>query len=63
MHPNRFDFWSCRYIGNAAVVDCTEEDNHYKLTGCDKKIYCKKPSISGAEPVGSATVLRFFVWT
>lgn len=51
---------SSEYIGNAAVVDCTEEDNHYKLTGCDKKIYCKKPSISGYDVKETSLVMQNF---
>ena len=36
-----------RYIGNAAVVDCTDDNTEYKLTGCEKKIFCQKPTVSG----------------
>ena len=39
-----------RYIGTASVVACTEEDNVYKVKGCEKKVFCFAPTALGRVP-------------
>lgn len=48
------------YIGNAAVVDCTDDNTEYKLTGCEKKIFCQKPTVSGYDVTETSTVMQDF---
>lgn len=51
------------YIGNAAVVDCTEDDPTYKLSGCEKKVFCKKPSVAGYDVTETSVVMQDFKTT
>jgi len=51
---------AAEYIGNPTAATCSEQDNTYKLQGCEKKVYCFANKALGYQVTETNLVMQAF---